>query len=228
MVRRWSHLNNINSNFFSGTYKNTNDLLSRHNMTTFKSTTYYRNKLYVQDITKIRRKSFFRRRHLSNWLPYFFVLNNWALDYLFFRKYSKTLLAINLTKNNYIVYNNSNLLNSTVGETPQFNGFFITFLSSRVFNYCNSYKTGFLFFKKNISNRNLMLSSTLSDSFVTKTNVNKDLILLKVNGTMYTDPRLLKNTPVMLVPALIFRLHLSLNLSYYNTFLKSFVNLIIR
>lgn len=99
MVRRWSYLNLINTTF-SSEHK---ALAFAHHYVTFKATTYYRKSIHR--ITKLSRRSWSRRKHIHNWLLYQNLLANWAQDYLFFRKYNRWALTLNLFRNSYLTHN---------------------------------------------------------------------------------------------------------------------------
>ena len=99
MVRRWSYLNLINTTFAS----EHKVLAFVHHYATFKATTYYRKSIHRA--TKLARRAWSRRKHLHNWLLYQNLLANWSQDYLFFRKYSRSILALNIFKNSYLTYN---------------------------------------------------------------------------------------------------------------------------
>jgi len=99
MVRRWSYLNLINTTF-SSEHK---ALAFAHHYVTFKATTYYRKSIHR--ITKLSRRSWSRRKHMHNWLLYQNLVANWAQDYLFFRKYNRWALTLNLFRNSYLTHN---------------------------------------------------------------------------------------------------------------------------
>jgi len=99
VVRRWSYLNLINTTF-SSEHK---ALAFAHHYVTFKTTTYYRKS--IQRTTKLSRRAWSRRKHIHNWLLYQNLLANWAQDYLFFRKYNRSVLTLSLFKNSYLTYN---------------------------------------------------------------------------------------------------------------------------
>lgn len=113
MVRRWSYLNLINTTF-SSEHK---ALAFAHHYVTFKATTYYRKSIHR--ITKLSRRSWSRRKHIHNWLLYQNLVANWAQDYLFFRKYNRWALTLNLFRNSYLTHN---LLIIKSASTPDFDG----------------------------------------------------------------------------------------------------------
>lgn len=136
MVRRWSYLNYLNTTSLQTKVYNHKPLLSAHHTTIFKATTHYRRKLYKQELTKLVRKSFFRRRHLHGWLIYQNILVSWARDYLFFRRYSRILLGLNTYKNNYLIHNVLIFKNLHMGDLINFSHFSVTNLVKNVTKYC--------------------------------------------------------------------------------------------
>ena len=106
MVRRWSYLNSINRSFWlKPLYQHVERHVKGYNLTTFKGTTFFRNSLYLTAPTKLSRKSFYRRRHLNNFLFYFNIISAWSQEYLFFKKLNKTLLMFGFYKNLYLAQN---------------------------------------------------------------------------------------------------------------------------
>lgn len=129
MVRRWSYLNQLNTNTKVTIVDNTDHnltLLKVFQQTAFKATTYYRKPLYNPSITKITRKNFYRRRHLNNWLVYQNILTLWAKEYLFFRKYSRTLMSLFFYKNNFLMYNILVHTNSSINDLRGYEGVHMT------------------------------------------------------------------------------------------------------
>lgn len=78
-------------------------LLPEYRLTLFKATTYYGTALFTEALTKLNRRSFFRIRHVTNLLVYQNLLINWAREYLWLRKITRTLFAARLYKYNYLV-----------------------------------------------------------------------------------------------------------------------------
>lgn len=73
-------------------------------MKSLKATTYWRKDLYHTP-TKIRRKQTSRRKHLHNWLIYTNILTDWAKEYVFFKKYTKWVITLQMFKNSFLIYN---------------------------------------------------------------------------------------------------------------------------
>ena len=75
------------------------------NLVTFKSTTFFRKPLYLASPTKLSRKSFYKRRHINNFLFYFNILSLWAKEYIFFKNLSKRSLLMGAHPQTYLAQN---------------------------------------------------------------------------------------------------------------------------
>ena len=131
MVRRWSYLNLINTTFSS----EHNVLAFVHHYATFKATTYYRKSIYRT--TRLSRRAWSRRKHLHNWLIYQNLLANYSQDYLFFRKYSRSTLALNVFKNSYLTYNLLMFRKLAVTDFLGSESVMISSIIRRVIRYCS-------------------------------------------------------------------------------------------
>lgn len=131
MVRRWSYLNLINTTFSS----EHNVLAFVHHYATFKATTYYRKSIYRT--TRLSRRAWSRRKHLHNWLLYQNLLANWSQDYLFFRKYSRSVLALNVFKNSYLTYNLLMFRKLAVTDFLGSENVMISSIIRRIIRYCS-------------------------------------------------------------------------------------------
>jgi hypothetical protein len=107
MIRRWSYINNLNTRF-ANQYSLLNVV---HFESTFKTNIYFKKNIYK--ISKLSRKSWSRRKHLSNWLIYQNILSDWSNDYLFFRRYNKFVLNYQLLKSSFLSFNFSILKKNT-------------------------------------------------------------------------------------------------------------------
>jgi hypothetical protein len=103
MVRRWSYLNILNHQQLVTPSTSYLSLLPEYRLSLFKATTYYGTTLFTEAITKLNRRSFFRIRHITNLLIYQNLLINWAREYLWLRKVTRTILAVRLYKYNYLI-----------------------------------------------------------------------------------------------------------------------------
>lgn len=225
MVRRWSYLNNINnltSNKIFVNTKSNNLLLKVFQQTTFKATTYYRKPIYNPLVTKITRKNFYRRRHLNNWLVYQNILTLWAKEYLFFRKYSRTLLSLFFYKNNFLIYNALIHSNTSVDNLRGYENSHMTHVVKAVKFFCKSkHTTLFPFFTT---------FKCFSINWISTSNLNlftnpKALTSWDPLYTVTTDTLLAKpQTPVTdLILPLLFQLNYRQHLSYYTEVYKLFI-----
>ena len=73
-------------------------------MKSLKATTYWRKDLYHTP-TKLRRKQTSRRKHLHNWLVYNNILTDWSKEYIFFKKYTRLIITLQVFKNSFLIYN---------------------------------------------------------------------------------------------------------------------------
>lgn len=103
MIRRWSHINSLNNFKWTNGSMDYKYLAFSLHKTTFKDTTYYRRK--IRYFSRLARRAWARRKHLGNWVVYQNVLNDWSQDYLFFRKYNRFILNVQLFKNSFFVFN---------------------------------------------------------------------------------------------------------------------------
>jgi len=136
MVRRWSYLNSINRSFWlKPLYQHVERHVKGYNLTTFKGTTFFRKSLYLTAPTKLSRKSFYRRRHLNNFLFYFNIISAWSQEYLFFKKLNKTLLMFGFYKNLYLAQNTLLFSKKSMSETIGFEGLKITSVYTSLIRY---------------------------------------------------------------------------------------------
>lgn len=168
MVRRWSYLNQLNTNTKVTITSNPNHnslLLKVFQQTAFKATTYYRKPLYNPLITKITRKNFYRRRHLNNWLVYQNILTLWAKEYLFFRKYSRTLMSLFFYKNNFLMYNVLVHANSNVSDLRGYENIHMTHLVRSLKFFLKNNNSLLFPFLKSLKNFSLNWLSTPTLNF---------------------------------------------------------------
>lgn len=99
MVRRWSHLTNINLQAspsflaFWKTYKKEN----------FKATVNY--KRFAFRFSKLKRKALARWKHQTNWLIYSNIIKHWSNDYLNSRLRFRVQALSNVFEKSMLVYN---------------------------------------------------------------------------------------------------------------------------
>jgi hypothetical protein len=142
---RWSYLNQLNNNSATyngprvfGTSLNASlPFLKVCHQTTFLATTYHRRRLYDLMMTKLTRKSFFRRKHFHNWLIYQNILSSWSREYLFFRRYARSLLALYFYRKSYLFYNLLIYKGTTIDQLRDRKNVYATNLIRGVSAYCN-------------------------------------------------------------------------------------------
>jgi hypothetical protein len=143
MIRRWSYVNNINTSFFNKYL----DLNFVHYETTFKANIHF--KKNIPHISKLSRKSWARRRHLTNWIVYQNVFSNWSNDYLFFKQYSKFIFNYQLFKNSFLTFNLFILKKNNNSYIKGIESFVSSSFVNKISNYFNnSSYTSYLFFQK--------------------------------------------------------------------------------
>lgn len=135
MVRRWSYLNTLNSTVFQPSTFSLESVMTKYQYTFFKQTTYYRKRIFSPTVTRLTRYSFFRRRHLNNWIMYTNILNNWSHEYLFFRRYLRVLQSFQFFKNNYVTLHLTFLKAVGPQDLLDFRIGLGTFLTSSVYSF---------------------------------------------------------------------------------------------
>ena len=219
MVRRWSYLNTINHSFESRDALNV--LVQVFQQTTFKATTYYRKPLYNPRITKLTRKNFYRRRHLNNWIVYQNIITLWAKEYLFFRKYSRTLLSIFFYKTSFLAYNCLIHLRLTTDELRSFGETRFTYFVKALSRFCRSVSIRTFLFVTQFRTFSPMLISSNIDFF--NKNIggsNVDVLYNLTPHYLFLVPDTFKTINVVNdIFALVFQKQLSYYLSFYKIFI---------
>jgi hypothetical protein len=154
MIRRWSYLNNINHIFFEQ-YRLLNFV---HYEQSFKMNIVFRKE--INYISTISRKSWSRRKHLTNWLIYQNVLTDWSKDYLFFKKYNRFILIFQLFKNNFFSYNNFLIKKLNVSSTSGSETIVFSSLTSKIIRYCSKNFNQFYMFLHKYKNINWLYVTT--------------------------------------------------------------------
>lgn len=103
MVRRWSYLNLFNKARSYSLVRDFEHVLPAHYVSLFQLTTYYHQPLFVEHLSKLVRRSFFRIRHRHNLIVYQNLLINWAREYLFMRKIARVVFSMRVNKYSYIL-----------------------------------------------------------------------------------------------------------------------------
>ena len=131
MVRRWSYLNSINNIFFNQ-YKSLNFV---HYEQSFKTNIVFKKE--ISPLSLITRKSWSRRKHLTNWLIYQNVLTDWSKDYIFFKKYNKFTLVYRMFKNSFFSYNLFLIKKLNVSASVGSEKIIFSSLTSKISKYCS-------------------------------------------------------------------------------------------
>ena len=154
MVRRWSYLNSVNSIFFDQ-YRLLNFI---HYEQSFKTNIVFRKD--INQVSTLSRKSWSRRKHLTNWLVYQNVLTDWSKDYLFFKKYNRFTLVFQMFKNTFFSYNSFLIKKLNTSSTVGTEAFVFSTLISKVIKYCSKYSPNFYTFLKYYKNINWLYITT--------------------------------------------------------------------
>lgn len=134
MVRRWSHINNINEI----TYDNKNFFLfkKKYKLVNFKNSVSL--KRFNKKYTKFKRKAFNRIKHVKNWFIYHNVFKFWSHDYLFVKHYYKFQFLNNIFLKNFLFYNFNFLKNFNTNIYYNWNFLFFN-LKKNIYFYFNSF-----------------------------------------------------------------------------------------
>lgn len=139
MVRRWSHINDINF-----TLSSTKSFNKSFKISIFKSTVQY--KRFTFKRTKFKRKSLIRFKHRSNWLMYTNVFKTWVNDYGFNKHLCRSQFVKNIYINNFFFYNFNFVKNRSDLNFYNFNFIFSTWSKQSYFYY---HPRSFKYFKDN-------------------------------------------------------------------------------
>lgn len=166
MVRRWSHINYLNSFFLLNSF-NFFKIKKKNKIYNIKFSLSL--KRFNKKFTKFRRKSLKKIKHLTNWIIYHNIFKFWSKDFLLKKKISSYLFIFNiffknyfffnlfLYKKNFIFLNNCNFISSNISSKSNYllQNLSIIFFFKKffLFNFMKNketcfYKTSFYFNKK--------------------------------------------------------------------------------
>ena len=154
MIRRWSHINNINGivilrlKFLPETSTSVNVRSSR----------YFKKKQFSH--TKLTRLQWSKRKHLTSWFFFTNVLKLWSLEYNFYRKYNTSIYSKNIFKINFTTFNTTLLTHFKYSSN--------SFSEERL---VTSFYPQLSFFHKNFFHKNskfLLLNQLFSSTYLTK------------------------------------------------------------
>lgn len=115
MVRRWSHINYLNSFFLTNSF-NFFKVKKKNKIYNIKFSLSL--KRFNKKFTKFRRKSLKKIKHLTNWILYHNIFKFWSKDFLLKKKTSSYIFTFNIFFKNYFFFNlflykkNFNFLNN--------------------------------------------------------------------------------------------------------------------
>ena len=148
MVRRWSYLNSVNNIFFNQ-YQSLNFI---HYEQSFKNNIVFRKE--ISYISSISRKSWSRRKHLTNWLLYQNVLTDWSREYTFFKKYNRFTAIFQMFTNSFLTYNTFLIKKLNASSSAGAEKIIFSSLTSKIIKYGSKYSLNFYLFLQNYKNMN--------------------------------------------------------------------------
>lgn len=150
MIRRWSHIINLNSHIFS---KKT--IFFNYYCSSFKKSIIFK-KLRFKN-TKFKRRTLIRLKHRNNWMIYLQIFNHWTLDFNFAKAYVRYQLNANVSVLDFLAYD-FGLLNSK--QIYDYNTFFLaTRVSKKTYRFLNHFK----FWDFNAAPSNRIYLNTIQD-----------------------------------------------------------------
>lgn len=163
--------------FFFNQYKSLNFV---HYEQSFKTNIVFRKE--ISQLSTISRKSWSRRKHLTNWLIYQNVLTDWSKDYLFFKKYNRFSLIFQMFRNSFLSYNTFLIKKLNVSSSSGSEKIVFSTLSSKIINYCSKYSSNFYTFLQYYRNINWLYVTT-----PTKLELIKPQITTLLNPILHTS-----------------------------------------
>lgn len=131
MIRRWSHIINLNSQ--NVTKK---PVFFKYYCSSFKKSIIFK-KLRFKN-TKFKRKTLIRLKHRNNWMIYLQVFNHWTLDFNFAKSYTRYQLNANISSFDFLAYDFF-LLNCK--QLFDSNNFFLSsHVSKKTYQFLNHFK----------------------------------------------------------------------------------------
>jgi len=140
MIRRWSCLTEINSILNPSsvfTFKKSSRILI------FRRSIRFKRYIKKTTITKLKRKSLIKMKHKTNWLPYFYVLRTWCMDFLFARQLTSFEYINGFFLNSFYFYNFNRVHMSNNFNANNFN-FIYASITLKLYSYLNLNMNGYL------------------------------------------------------------------------------------
>jgi len=212
MIRGWSYVNKLNSIFFD----KYSDLNFIHYESTFKSNIHFKKNINV--LSKLSRKSWSRRRHLTSWIIYQNVFSNWSNDYLFFKQYNKFIFNYQLLKHSFLTYNFMVLKKTNNSYIKDIESFISSSFINKLSNYFNKLNFSSYLFLKRLKNNQWFFISSFDKQNLTKSvnNINPNPFYSTSQINYY--PIELKNFKLNYITQIldtIFNIILSKNVEIY-------------
>ena len=162
MVRRWSYINLLNQPITQ------NFMTSWHSSfeATVNAYMYLRKPFYPA--TKLTRRRWARRRHLTNWIALSTVMSNWASSYLFYRQVEKSIYAQLLTKHSYVALSILNFKNSIPALHKNTEKVLASSVIKKVFTYYTHFSSPRLKFLQAFKFTNLTFVSLFGSAHTSK------------------------------------------------------------
>ncbi len=156
MVRRWSHINQMNALAPS--------LYRAPTEASFESTVnacmYLRKPFY--SATTLTRRKWARRRHLSNWLALANVMSNWSSAYLFYRHTEKATYSQFLTRYSYLSFGILAFKNSLPAMHRSSETVISSTLTKKILRYFSNSKLPRFYYFRSLKFTNVTFTSLLT------------------------------------------------------------------
>ena len=208
MVRRWSYLNSLNNTFFNQ-YTSLNFVYYEQS---FKNNIVFRKD--INFISTISRKSWSRRKHLTNWIIYQNVLTDWSREYIFFKKYHRFTVLFQMFSNSFLSYNMFLIKKLNSSSTVGSEKLLFSSLTSRIIRYGTNNSINFYTFLKNYRNVNWLYVTTPVTTSLTNT-----LVTPIIYTSQTTFNQTFRNTSMqnllLLIHQTLFQITLSKMLDLY-------------
>jgi hypothetical protein len=222
MVRRWSYINNINNSLLLINYAKIKPTLNALRISTFKATTYYWENLYFDNVTLLTRKSYYRRKHINTLVFYQNIITSWSKDYLFFRKYSRSIFNLNLSKYNYLSQNLILSKSQDITNLVGFESIKLTFIPNLIYSFISLGGINVLPFFVKYKGPYLYISSLkgLTKTLIKDTALRDSPLYPILGNNTFFNLRSYKNLNIVnLLIESLFKTFLSKGISYYSIFI---------
>lgn len=131
MVRRWSHIINLNSQNITK-----KAIFFNYYCSSFKKSIIFKKLRYKN--TKFKRRTLIRLKHRNNWMIYLQIFNHWALDFSFAKSYVRYQLNANISAFDFLAYDFSLLNRKQLHDCDIF--FLSSHVSKKTYRFLNHFK----------------------------------------------------------------------------------------